>query len=44
MILSNFCLFPFSKFQMTSVKNLIMDFEASVEVLLRHKYFLSTKS
>ena len=27
MLFFNFCLFPFSKFQMTIVKNLIMDFE-----------------
>ena len=38
----NFCLFPLSKFQMTIVKNLIMDFEGSNEFLLCHKYFWST--
>ena len=44
--LFNFCLFYFSKFQMTIVKNLtnnhqlfIMDFKSPFEVLLRHKYF-----
>ena len=42
MLFFNFCLFPFSKFQMTIVKNLIMDFECSWEVLIRHKYFSST--
>ena len=30
---------PFSKFQMTIVKNLIMDFERSFGVLLRQKHF-----
>ena len=46
MLRFNFCLFHFSKFQMTIVKNLmkkpsffIMNFEGSNEVLLRHKYF-----
>ena len=29
MLFLNFYLFPFSKFQMTLVKNLIMDFEGS---------------
>ena len=33
---------PFSKFQVTIVKNVIMAFEGSYEVLLRHKYFWST--
>ena len=37
-----FCLFPLSKFQMTIVKNLKMEFEGSYEVLLPHKYFWST--
>ena len=37
----NSCLFPFYKFQMTIVKNLIMNLEDSHEVLLRHKYFWS---
>ena len=38
----NFCFFFLSKFQMTIVKNLIMDFEGSNEFLLCHKYFWST--
>ena len=44
----NVCLFHFSKFQMTIVKNLMekpsyfkIDFEGSDEVLLRRSYFLS---
>ena len=35
----NFCFFPFSKFQITIVKNVIMDFESSQKVLLRHRIF-----
>ena len=49
MLLFNFCLFYFSKLEMTIVKNLmeklsffIIDFEGSYEVLLRHKHFWST--
>ena len=49
MLFLNFCLFHFSKFQMTIVKNLmekpsvfIMAFKVSNEVLLRHKYFQLT--
>ena len=43
MLFYNFCLFLFSKFQMAIVKNLIMDFECTQEVLIRHKYFQSTR-
>ena len=43
MLFFNFCLFLFSKFQMAIVKNLIMDFECTQEVLIRHKYFQSTR-
>ena len=39
MLFLNFSLSSFSKLQMTVVKNLIMDFEYSQEVLLRQKYF-----
>ena len=39
MLFFNFCLLPFSKFQMTIVKNFIMDFLCSWEVLPRHQYF-----
>ena len=38
MLFFNFSLFPFSRFQTATVKNLIMDFKCSQEVLLRHKY------
>ena len=41
MLFFNFYLFP-PKFQMTIVKNLKMNFECSLEVLLRQKYFWST--
>ena len=41
MIFFSFCLFPFSKYQMT-MSNHIMDFEYSQEVLICHKYFRST--
>ena len=43
MLFFNFCLFLFSKFQMAIVKNLIMDFDCTQEVLIRHKYFQSTR-
>ena len=39
MLLFNFCPFYFPKFQMTIVKNIIMNFEGSYKVLLGHKYF-----
>ena len=49
MLFFNFCLFDFSKFQITIFRNLmerpssiIMDFENSYEVILRHNYFWST--
>ena len=44
----SFCLFHFSKFEMTIIKNLmkkpsfIINFESSFKVLLCHKYFWST--
>ena len=38
----NYYLFHYSKLQMTIVKNLIMGFKGSYEVLLRHKYFWYT--
>ena len=39
MLFFNCCLFPFSKFQITIVKNLVKDFEGSQVVLLRHNFF-----
>ena len=39
MLVFNFCLLLFSKFQITIVGNLILDFKGSYEVLLSHTYF-----
>ena len=42
MLFFNFCLFPFSKFQMTIVKNLLMDFECFTNIFDLHIFHKET--